>query len=91
MNLNVELLIEKFPEGVLAFLPPLCKVLELHHQEVPKELVRRFCLEGQPFEYVDRFGYDKLCKMSKSLLAPEVLVTGSASFITMSHHLFFLH
>lgn len=89
--MNVELLIEMHPDGALAFLLPLSVVLELQRMEVAEEPVFWFYLEGQPFEYVNRFGYDKLCKMSKSLLAPEVWVMGSAPFITMSHPLFVSH
>ena len=80
MNLNVELVIENRPEGAFAFLRPVCKALELHRKEVPQELIYSVYEDGQKIEYVDRFGYDKLCKLSKSLMAPEVWLIGMEGF-----------
>lgn len=80
MNLNVELVIENRPEGAFAFLRPVCKALELHRKEVPQELINTVYEDGQKIEYVDRFGYDKLCKLSKSLMAPEIWLVGMEGF-----------
>lgn len=80
MNLNVELFIENRPEGAFAFLGPVCKALGLHRREVPQELVHTVHEDGQRIEYVDRFGYDKLCKMSESLMAAEIWLIGMEAF-----------
>lgn len=80
MIFDVALVIENRPEGALAYLSFLCRALDMRREDVPEELVYRYKENGQVTEYVDRFGYDKLCKMSDSLLAPEVWVAGMEGF-----------
>lgn len=80
MNFDVALAIENRPEGARAHLGFLCNALEIRREDVPEKLVYRSNEHGQEIEFVDRFGFDKLCKMSESLMAPEIWLVGMEGF-----------
>ena len=80
MKFDVALVIENHEEGAMALLNLVCKALELNRKDVPEELVYRTAEVKAPVEYVDRFAFDKLCKMSDSLMAAEVWLAGMEGF-----------